>query len=359
MKKYLFLSLLISFLFASCASMQEDIYVDPLAESSEISSFEERFSKIDGEYFSKSESIKDKNLRKECEQLEKEINATLANPSLKKALEARLYALAGCLAFDMGNKASAKNYYQSSVQAFKGDYRSLILARRLGLEKKFNEKSRLSSDNGILLLEEALASFSDCNYASALAKFDQAFLSLEPFYRQSYKDLREKSWKLRSSTKDKAAILSLQQISVLQMIKLTNGNPDLLFNYTLGKELSDKELYNKIAASGLLNPVSQELNGENALTREMLVTRIIAARFLWNLYNQRKNTPQNLTKYSSQFKGRKIRSPVLDVKKDSPDFDAVLGCVENEIMNLEDGIEFAAEKEISAHEFDESVKKIK
>jgi len=206
---------------------------------------------------------------------------------------------------------------------------------------------------------KALSFYSDCNYAFALANFDQSFLSLEPFYRQNYGQLREKSWNLRSFSKDKSQLLSQPQITVLQMIQITNENPDLLFNYTVGKNLSEKELYNKIAASGLLNPASKELDGENALTREMSVTKIVAARFLWNLYNQRKNTPQNLKKYSSHFTGKKRRSPVLDVKTDSPDFDAVLGCVENEIMNLEDGVEFGSDREISALEFDESVKKIK
>mgnify|MGYP007070125232 CR=1 FL=1 len=55
----------------------------------------------------------------------------------------------------------------------------------------------------------------------------------------------------------------------------------------------------------------------------------------------------------------KKRSPVIDVKLDSPDFDAVIGCVENEIMHLEDGIEFLPDKEMSGVEFNESVRKIK
>ena len=65
-----------------------------------------------------------------------------------------------------------------------------------------------------------------------------------------------------------------------------------------------------------------------------------------------------VTKYSEAYKNKK-RSPIPDVKLNSPDFDAALGCVENEIMNLEDGIEFGAGKEVSGVEFEESVKKIK
>lgn len=343
----------------SCASMQDDIYIDSVSGSAEVLVYEERFAEIDAFYFSHDEAIKDKSVEQKSEVLLKELELALSNRGLKNAVVARLYAIAGCLAFDLGNKSLAKSYHDSSFAAFKGDARSLILARRLGIEKKFDDKIKLFSDKSILLLEKALDYYSDCEYAKALANFDEAFLSLQPFYRHYYGPLREKSWNLRDASGETAKLLSMEQITVLQMIKITNLNPELLFNYTVGKNLSEKELYNKIAGSGLLNPASQGINVENVVSKETLVTKQIAARFLWNLYNQRKNTPQNLVKYSSQFKERRLRSPVGDVKIDSPDFDAVLGCVENEIMHLEDGIDFGAEKEVSGAEFDESVRKIK
>ena len=344
-------------LLASCASMQDDIALDNIAGNADISAFESRFSEIDSAYFEADESIKDKNLLRKAELLLSDMEKTSENPALKNAFLARLYALSGCLAFDLGKKSLAKKYYESSSSAFKGDARALILARRLGIEKNFDEKTKQFSDKSLLVLEKALISYSSCDYAKALASFDEAFLSLEPFYRRFYGGLRDKSWQLRSAEGGKG-LLSLEKLSVLQMILLTNQNPDLLYNYTAGKELSEKDLYKKIAGSGLLNPVSKSLDAENAVTKETSVTRLIAARFLWNLYNQRKNTPHLAAKYSEAYKNKK-RSPILDVKLDSPDFDAVLGCVENEIMNLEDGIEFGAEKEVSGIEFNESLGKIK
>ena len=341
----------------SCATMQDDMALDSISGNAEISAFEMRFSEIDSAYFEADEALKDKNLVRKAEVLLSELEKTSENPALKKAFLARVYALSGCLAFDMGKKSLAKKHYESSVEAFKGDARALILARRLGIEKNFDEKTKQFSDKSLLILEKALVHYSGCNYEKALASFDEAFLSLEPFYRQSYGKLRDKSWQLRSVSGEKG-LVSLEKLSVLQMILLTNQNPDLLYTYTAGKELSEKDLYKKIAGSGLLNPVSQPLDAENAVTKETSVTRLIAARFLWNLYNQRRNTPQLVTKYSEAYKNKK-RSPILDVKLDSPDFDAVLGCVENEIMHLEDGIEFGAEKEVSGIEFNESLGKIK
>lgn len=345
------------FTLFSCATMQDDVYVDNLTGNTELSAFEMRFSEIDSEYFASDEELKDKTLEQKAESLLSDMEKSIENPALKKAVIARLYALAGTLAFDTGKKSLAKKYYDASADSFKGDARALILARRLGTEKDFAEKIRHFSDKSLLVLETALIYYSNSEYAKAVAAFDESFLSLEPFYRQYYGKLRDKSWNLRSVT-DGRGLVSLDKLSVLQMLLLTNQNPDLLYNYTAGKSLSEKELYKKIAGSGLLNPVSKPLDSENAVSKETVVTRLIAARFLWNLYNQRKNTPQLATKYSEAYKNKK-RSPILDVKLDSPDFDAALGCVENEIMHLEDGIEFGADKEVSGVEFDESVKKIK
>lgn len=360
MKKCLLFALSIfAFVFLSCVSMQEDVYIDSFSENSAVTLFEKRFSYLDAAFYAESE--KGKQFQKDAEGLIGDIEEALKDVSIKKAVEARMNAIAGCVAYDAGNKGLAKKFLDSSVEAYKGDVRSLILASRLGIEPDLVAASEAFSDKSLINLELAIVNYSRGSYVSAVAKFDEAFLALEPFYRDAYGTLRNKSWKLRNMTDNQTSIsdlLSLDRITVMQMIILTNQNPDLLFNYTSGKAVSEKELFNKIAGSGLLNPASKPLDESNALTRDSIVTRLVAARFLWNLYNHRENTLQLVTKYSEAYKNKK-RSPILDVKLDSPDFDAALGCVENEIMHLEDGIEFGAEKEISGSEFDESVRKIK
>jgi hypothetical protein len=79
---------------------------------------------------------------------------------------------------------------------------------------------------------------------------------------------------------------------------------------------------------------------------------------LWNLYNGNKNAKQDITKYSAMFAVMND-SPNPDVEIDSPDFDAVLGCIDLEFMNLTDGINFKGEKKVSGIEFSESIKKVK
>ena len=354
-----FLCLMCVFLMmiVSCVSMQDDVYIDNLSSVAEISVFEERFSVLDSKFYASEDVLKDSEYKKSCDKLLYDINYSINTLSLKKAALARLYALAGCICFELKDKSQARKYYDLSVNAFKGETRSLVLAHRLGIASDISEK--LTADLPLMKLEEALTHYSDMEYSEALADFDEAFLVLEKFYRDSYSSLRETSWKFRNlKAGDDAQLLALQKITVMQMLLITNLNPDLLFNYTVGKNLSNKDLYIKIAGSGLLNPVSKPLNAENSVSKDTIVTKVIASRFLWNLYNQRKNSPQNLTKYSVAYQNKK-RSPVIDVKLDSPDFDAVIGCVENEIMHLEDGIEFLPDKEMSGVEFNESVSKIK
>lgn len=344
--------------FFSCVSMQEDVYIENFSDNSEISDFEMRFSVLDAKFYEFEYAKNNEQWKVLADSLLSDINRALKEASLKKSVVARLNSIAGCLSFDMGSTSQAKKFYEASVAAFKGDSRALILASRLGIEKDLKEKAKIISEQPLLTLETALIHYDAGEYADAVAKFDEAFLSLDEFYKSAYSKLRENSWNLKDSSGSKnAALLSLEHLTVMQMILIANQNPELLYNYTVGKELSEKELYVKIAGSGLLNPVSQPLSSENAVSKTSPVTRLIAARFLWNLFNQRKNTPQNLTKYSAAYKDKK-RSPVPDVKLDSPDFDAALGCVENEIMHLVDGIEFGSENEVTGMEFNESMGKI-
>ncbi|MBQ4377946.1 MAG: hypothetical protein II821_01950 [Treponema sp.] len=357
---HLFLCVLTCFILFSCASMQDDVYIENFSGSSEISDFEKRFCELDAIYFAGG-STKNEEFVKNAKALISEIELAAKNPSVKKAALARLYAIAGLASVDIGNKGEAKKFYEASAGAFKGDPRTLILAYRLGIEKNLSEKMNSFSDKSLLVLEIALTSFSQQDYSAAVAGYDEAFLSLDGFYRSSYGELRNTSWNLRNLPKDadsrNAVLLAQKSLTVMQMLLLANQNPEMLYNHTVGKKLSDKDLYAKISASGLLNPASKPLDSENSVTINTVVNRLIAARFLWNLYNEKKNTPNLLTKYSKAFEGKK-RSPIPDVKLDSPDFDAALGCVENEIMHLEDGIEFAAEKEVSGLEFEESIRKI-
>ena len=64
------------------------------------------------------------------------------------------------------------------------------------------------------------------------------------------------------------------------------------------------------------------------------------------------------TKYSTAYSKLNAESPVKDVLLSDEDFDAILGCVEFDIMELSDGINFNPHNSVSGIEFDKALQKL-
>lgn len=353
------------FLVFSCTSLQ-DVNIEQTGISGEFLEVHSSFASVDGAFAAGNGD------ESAAENLVSMIENELSDAGLLKAAAARLYALEGCVSLRLGRKSEARKFYKLSVSASNGDVYAAVLAHRLDSETKLDKDSVVGNDKAIFVLEDALDFYAKNDYISAVSCFDEAFLSLADFYRTGYGALREECWNLRSLSgnenpnSDLASLLSLKEINVSQMLMITKDDTDFLFNLTGEKKLSEKELYKKVSDSGLLDVAassvsdgdSSSLNSSSTLSADFVVNKFAAARFFWNLYNENKSLDKK-TKYSQRFSKIKMRSPVPDVPVSNPDFDAVLGCVENEFLNLEDGINFNGEKKLSALEFDESLKKIK
>lgn len=372
--------LIFEIMFFSCTSLQ-DINIEQSGISGEFLEIHSSFALVDGAF------ANGKGDEKAAENLISMMNSELSDPGLLKAAAARIYALEGCVALRLGRKSEAKKLYSSSSSAAKGDVYAQILAHRINPEIQLDKNSVIGNDKAILVLEEALDFYSSKDYISAVSSFDEAFLSLADFYKNGYGALRDKSWNLRNISVEKSdsanvnsssdseklnSLLLLEKINVSQMLLITDKKSNFLFNLTGGKNLTEKDLYKKVIAAGLLNPATEpvltaenslesssgtSIVAENVILADSIVNKFVCARFLWNLYNENKSLDKK-TKYSARYSKIKMRSPVPDVPVSNPDFDAVLGCVENEFLNLDDGINFNGEKEISALEFSESLKKV-
>ncbi|MBQ0051923.1 MAG: hypothetical protein KBT11_07655 [Treponema sp.] len=356
-RKYFAAMAVLAVIFTACSSLQ-DVDVETVNFSGEIFEFEKRFAYIDAEFTAA------KGNSKIAQGFVKDIENAITNPGLQKAAVARLYALDGCVQLNLGRTVEARKFLASSESSYKGDLFASVLFHRLNPQKSLALNANISEkspEKALLVLEEALDLYKNKSYLEAVARFDSAFILLNSFYRDAYGEIRDKCWELRSISSENFGedLLTLQKISVMQMILISEKDTDLLYNYTGGKKMSDRELYTKIAGSGLLNPVSAPLSVENSISSDYLVNKLIASRYLWNLYNARKNTQHLAAKYSVQYKKSGRKSPVKDVELENPDFDAVLGCVEKEILNLDDGVNFNGKREISAVEFNESLKKLK
>lgn len=184
-------------------------------------------------------------------------------------------------------------------------------------------------------------------------------MKLDSSYRKIYGKVRDEAWSLKDVIKTDGESLKLKkEITVLQMMEITQVETNLLYNFTASKKNTEAELYGKLSKAGLTFSASENGKPKEELSKDEIVTRIKCARFLWNLKNTVLGTHKDKLKYSRMF-ALENESPVKDVAKDSPDFDAVLGCVESELMDLPDGENFFPDKNISGIEFSNSVKKIK
>lgn len=352
-----------AFLFFSCTSLQ-DVNIEQTEISGEFLEIQSKFAILDGAFASGNEN------KAASENLISLIENELSDPGLLKAAAARLYALEGCIDLRLGRKGEAKKSYENSVSESKGDVYSAVLYHRINPDTKLEKDSAIGNDKAVLVLEEALDFYAAKDYVSAAARFDEAFLSLADFYRAGYQSVRDECWNLRdASDEDFGNLLLLKKITVSQMLLITKDSSDFLYNLIGGKNLSEKDLYKTVSEAGLLEPASvqdaENLSSDSAaahdpesvLSAGSIVNKFISARFLWNLYNENKSLDRK-TKYSQRFSRIKMSSPVPDVPVSNPDFDAVLGCVENEFIHLDDGINFNGKKEISALEFSGCLKKI-
>ena len=369
MKKNFFVQILcfiILLLNFSCTSLQQDVMVSSI-DAENIEEFKEIESQV--ALLDASFCLEEKNSinAKLSEETLKQIDILLLESGLEKEAQSRLWALKGIISIIDGKKSKATECFEFANNLFKGEVFTMILGSRLDFVKINDDEKIANADKKLLLLEKAIKDFKNKKYIESVANFDEAFISLPSYYQYAYSKVRNKAWELRNLNSETENInvnlLQVSEITVGQMLMIAQDSADVLYNYNAGKKLSENELFKKINSYGLLNSASEFMqedfnDSKNKISKNQKLNRYMCARFLWNLYNGNKNTKAQLSKYSVMFAGMDD-SPVPDVEINSPDFDAVLGCIELEFMNLTDGINFEGEKSVSGIEFSESIKKVK
>nr|MCR5172376.1 hypothetical protein [Treponema sp.] len=306
--------ILFSLISFGCMSAQTDKYVELDSDSQQTSFYEERFTELDAMYYMNGK-VDLTVAQVYINDMENAINAD----SLKKADCARLYALQGLVSLLSGDTSFARDRLNSSRAAFKGDVRSSVLEDRLNPKKSSSKKH---NENALFIIEDALKAYSNKDYANAVAYFDEAFLLLDNFYQENYRELRDICWSMRSSAKvsgdsshDK--LLTKNKITVEQMLELATIRTDLMYAYTAGKAVSSSALYKRVAASGELTSCRSAYKNQGPFPKDATVTKTMCARFLWNVWNKKKNTLDQLNKYSAMFVDASMQSPIPDVSRDS------------------------------------------
>jgi len=352
-------------MLTSCMSLQHDVSL-PVGQtgagdfSTEI---ESRLAVFDAAILLGDSPEKDRSSRT---YVIEQIQGKLLEPQLDKTAVARFTAVQGRLYLLGGERGQAEKCYRKALKKNPEDSEVIVLGHRLGLIPKLGQNTELYDSDGIFILETAVDAYKSGLYDDAAGLFDMAFLKLPPFYRSAYKDLRDKAWNLKDSAGRDSKVtnlLQLDELTLSQMMDIAEDTGNILDMYTGGRKLSGQQLFAQITKSGLLKGVSgtaEDAASEAVqLTAGTKVTRILCARFLWNLYIGMKGDESTATAYSRTYRTEiKARSPVPDVPLDSEDFDAVLGTVENELLALPDGRNFYPDENISGAEFSRSVKKL-
>jgi tetratricopeptide (TPR) repeat protein len=285
-----------------------------------------------------------------------EAEAELANLAAverrNRQYAARLRALEAELARLRGDEQRASELAGEAIDLWATDEVALLVQATLvdspeaSLEllsaalEEADSRNRLLAERGSVLLE--LGRIGD-----ALASFDEALARLPDEYQAVYGDERERAWTLRDAERlsdASADYLNTDELSFIGMTVLTQAESTLLDFLTGGRVWDPPRLFAAMTEAGLFLP---DAPGPAGIT-----SRRDAAFLLWQLLAAELGQEELLTRYSERFAGRAgARSPVPDVQIDDPWFDAVLGLVEREIMELPDGQRFFPDEIITGLDF--------
>lgn len=348
----------------SCATLQEvNVNLDEEEQNLDIIICEQKFAELDAKLIlSKTENSTSistsQDFIKECNSLLKIAKEGFSNQSNTKAVKARFLALSGKTNLLIQNVPAAKKFYSLAQTEYKGDIQAALLAFRLDSSFSLENFNTNSNDSALIQLEKAILFYEQKDYVQAVASFDSAFISLPDYYKKSYGQLRETSWNLRNlnskSSGQNNELLTKNQITVSEMLEITKLETNYIQKIVDSKIKTSSDLYKKAKEINLLSPVSineKTSKFEKEPSKEnQIVTKSICARFLWNLYCNLKGKTSLVNRYSKIY-GPKNKTPIPDVLPTSPDFDACLGVIENEIMPLEDGTYFFGSIPVSALDF--------
>ena len=298
--------LLLSIFLISCASLQKDVFTyseDNNYIYNSIEVYEYQFIVLDSKYY-----LEEKTPTEEINKLLKEISSYRISTNVTEPfLIARLRAFEGLLNKMAGKNREAQICWQEAYNLQKGDSYVQLLSSRL---TKNQEEALLQieatiafdRDNAVLILEKGKLFYSLHKYDQAIAAMDNSFMLFDSQglsdYRRAYYPLRNSAWELNQND---------EQDNKLQLIGIKLPDP---------------------------------------------ITRRFCARYIWNNWVRKNGNLKMFTRYSDKYKSSgRSKSPVADVPLDDEDFDAILGVVENEFMELPDGRNFFPDEEVTEKQF--------
>jgi hypothetical protein len=281
--------------------------------------------------------------------LRAELGSLAEKPGLSRRLLSRIGALraeAALLARDLPAALELAKGAAALSDAEEGAWRVRAAlepdpAKRLALLDqglaKSDARARLLCERGRQLLAAG-------RYAEAAQDLDEGLRGLAPGYRELYGADRDKAFSLAGAgldpTRSPSALAGLDApLTVRAMVERAFSETRLLTALSSEPSPAYASVLPAVKKAGLL--LQPDAPADSPVTRKQ------AAFFLWGIVARMEHDPKLLTAYRSKYKA----SPVEDVPVDAPWFDAALGVVEQEIMDLPDGVRFMPDAPLTGMDY--------
>jgi DNA-binding phage protein len=283
--------------------------------------------------------------------LRSDLEKTAARLSTSRQLSARVEGLQAQAALQAGDLQAARHYADAAAGLSSAEDGPWLVkaaletdpARRLavldqGLAQA-DRKPRLLCERGEELLRQG-------RYAEAAQDLDEGLRGLDDRYRALYGQDRDKALTLAQAVKDTSSAAPALSADALQATLTTGAMVERAFSGThLLGALSSKanpsfdDVRQAVTTAGLLL--------EPGVSPNAPATRKDVAFFLWGIVLRAERNP----KLAGMYRQKYPTSPVPDVPPDAPWFEATLGVVEREIMDLPDGIHFQPDGAVTGVEY--------
>jgi hypothetical protein len=291
--------------------------------------------------------------------LRAELDRAAARPRPNRRVSARLDAQRAEAALLARDSVGARKLVEGAAAASEAEEGVWIV--RSGLEA--DPKKRLqvieqglarADEKGRLLCERGRALLQAGRYAEAAQDLDEGLRGLDSRYQRLYGPDRERAFSLAQAARDSggaAPVMKpdtlLNQLTILSMVELASSTTRFLLSLSSRQNPSFSEILPGLTAAGLLLQPNAP--------QEALATRKSVAFFLWGIVAREEHDPKLLTRYRLKYSV----SPVPDLLALDPWFDAALGVVEREIMDLPDGTNFRPDLPVTGIEYSAMLSRLK
>jgi tetratricopeptide (TPR) repeat protein len=279
-------------------------------------------------------------------------------PGLSRPVQARVTALQGEAALLAGDAAAAKSFADKAAGL--SDAEEGVYYIRASLQTD-SAKRLLILEDGIgraavkfrLLCERGEELFKIGRYAEAAQDLDEGLRGLDSRYKDLYGADRDRAFSLAQAVREGGSLAMTvtpqnmdAALTLRTMVGRAFAQTRLLSAFSADAKPSLESVLPALQKAGLL--ISPDAPPDSPVARKDV------AFFLWGIVARTERDMSLLQKYRTKY----AASPVQDVPVDAPWFDAVLGVVEREIMDLPDGMTFKPDGPVTGIEYLEMLQRL-